>query len=129
MTDGFNGASINNATRIYQSAGTIALTDPKQTITTSKKHSITAGTEGDGITVIIDSEGEYEIGNHIFTIKAYNDALKAAQNNNPDGKKDDTTQDKTTSNLIHKSFKDVAPAAKATVTITNSIIEITPLFN
>ncbi len=54
------------------------------------------------------------------TIKAYNDALKAAQNNNPDGKKDDTTQDKTTSNLIHKSFKDVAPAAKATVTITNS---------
>ena len=54
------------------------------------------------------------------TIKVYNDALKAAQNNNNDGKKDDTTQDKTTSNLIHKSFKDVAPAAKATVTITNS---------
>ena len=54
------------------------------------------------------------------TIKAYNDALKAAQNNNNDGKKDDTTQDKTTGDLIHKSFKDVAPAAKATVTITNS---------
>ncbi len=58
VTDGINGASITNATRISQSSGTIALTDTNQTITTSAKHSINAGNEGDGITVIIDSEGE-----------------------------------------------------------------------
>ena len=70
------------------------------------------------ISIEANDSSEKEISDD--TIKAYNDALKAAQNNNNDGKKDDTTQDKTTSNLIHKSFKDVAPAAKATVTITNS---------